>query len=136
MAKRVKLMPVEEFLRVMQREWAPVHLVAGLIPAFLQRIPDAKLHAIVASGTRLPGLAYSDDLIPSGELIGGIDVYRNAPDDPVPLNKDWYAVIRAPDSDAMFLVPGPFRDDEHWLDELPIRVQDAEVLALPRRSGP
>ena len=73
-------------------------------------------------------------LVSSGELIGGIDVYRRDPDDPVELNKDWYAVLRDPGTDAMFLVSGPFRDEEHWLDELSARVRDAEILALPKKS--
>lgn len=133
MAKRVKKMSIGEFNEIQQREWGAVQLVAGAIPEFLRGIPDEKLHSVVASGTRLPGVGYSDHLVPSGELIGGIDVYRNAPDDPVELNKDWYAVLRDPDSDAMVLVSGPFKDDEHWLDELSPRVRDAEILAIPKR---
>jgi hypothetical protein len=133
MTKRIKKMGVDEFEEVIDREWNPVRLDPNATPNFLSGIPDEKVHSIVASGTRLPGVHYSDKLVPSGELIGGIDVYRNAPDDSVKLNKDWYAVLRDPNSDAIFLVSGPIKDDEHWIDQISPRVQESEVLALPRR---
>jgi hypothetical protein len=133
MAKRVKKMPALEFEAVQQRRWAPVRLVSGAIPEFLRAIPKEKLHSVLASGTQLPGVEYSDRLVTSGELIGGIDVYRHAPEDPVELNKDWYAVLRDPRSDAMFLVSGPIKDGDHWLDELSPRVRDAEIVALPKK---
>ena len=135
MAKRAKKMHFDEFEEVMKREWSAVRLDSSAVPEFLNGIPEEKVHSVVASGTQMPGIDYSDDFIPSGELIGGIDVYRHAPDDPVELNKDWYAVLRDPDSDAMFLVSGPFKDDEHWLDEVSPRVRDAEILALPKKPN-
>ncbi len=69
--------------------------------------------------------------IPAGELVGGIDVYRNAYDDPVRLNKDWYAIIQEQGSDAMFLVAGAIKDHEHWLDEISDRLKNAEILGVP-----
>ena len=48
------------------------------------------------------------------------------------LNKDWYAVVAVPEKDAMYLISGPFRDDEHWLDEIPERLKGAEVLGVPK----
>ena len=133
MVKRAKRMHLDEFKEVMKREWSTVRLDPGSVPEFLNGIPEKKLHSVVASGTQLPGIDYSDRYLSSAELIGGIDVYRYAPDDPVELNKDWYAVLQDPDSDAMFLVSGPFKDDEHWLDEISPRVRDAEILAIPRK---
>ena len=134
MAKRIKKMSVEQFEEVMKREWKPVELVGSAIPDYLKGIPEDVLHSVVVSGTNISGLEYSDKLIPSGQLIGGIDVYRNAPDAPVELNKDWYAVVKVPESDTMLMISGPIEDDDHWLDELPERLQNIEVLGVPKIS--
>jgi len=97
-------MPDKEFVEVMKREWGFTELAEGSIPTWLQGIPPEKLARVMASGTQMPGVPYSTDTVPSGQLIGGIDVYRNAPDDPVDYNKDWYAVIKYPGSDGMLLI--------------------------------
>lgn len=135
MTKRFKKMEVDEFEEVMEREWATVRLDPDAIPNFLSGIPEKKVHSIVASGTKLPGVYYSDEVVSSGVLIGGIDVYRNAPDDPVELNKDWYAVLRVPNNDAILMISGPIKDSAHWLDEVSTRVRDAEILALPKKQA-
>lgn len=136
MAKRVKKkMPFKQFERIGQREWRPVKVVGDAIPDFLQGIPRDRIHTIVASGTLGPGLEYCGEAVPSGRLVGGIDVYRNAPDDPVELNKDWYAVIRIVDTDTMLLVEGPIKDEEHWIDEIPHRLQGIEILGLPKSQS-
>jgi len=87
---RLKKMPIAQFEQVMERNWAPIQLTGDAKPDWLRAIPDPVLHRVLASGTKMPGFSYSSVLVPSGELIGGIDVYRDAPDDPVMLNKDWY----------------------------------------------
>jgi hypothetical protein len=61
-------------------------------------------------------------------LVGGIDVYRHAPDDPKPLNKDWYAVIDLPEDREHLLVDGPQRDHEHWIDRVPPRLAPKKIL--------
>jgi len=94
------------------------------------------LHSIFASGTIYSASAFSSLSIPSANLIGGIDVYRKSPDDPVDLNKDWYAVISVPNDDSMFLVVGPYKDSEHWLNEIPGRLQGAEILGVPSPLKP
>ncbi len=66
--------------------------------------------------------------------MGGLDVYRRAPDDPYEPNKDWYAVIAIPESNGMLLVQGPIADSEHWLNQIPKRLEGAEVLAVPPRD--
>ena len=102
MTKRVKKVSRELFEQIQAREWRPVQLEGDFIPPVLRGIPLEKIYSIVASGTLEPGLAYSDEVIPSGVLVGGIDVYRNAPDDPVNLNKDWYAVVSVPETDTIY----------------------------------
>ena len=120
----------------MKRDRTPVSLAGAALPEWMLGIPQDMLYSVVGSGTMFRGAAYSGGrAIPSGELIGGIDAYRLAPDDPVELNKDWYAVIRHPDNDNMLLVDGPFQDDEHWIDELPQRLKGIEVLAVPKKPN-
>ncbi len=114
----------------MNLNWAPVQITGPDIPNFLSGIPKDTVHSIYASGTHLPGLSYSDESIPSGSLIGGIEVYRNAPDDPFDLNKDWYAVVTLPETDSMLLVVGPNKDAEHWLNEIPERLKGAAILGV------
>ncbi len=128
---RVKRMPQVQFQEVMKREWVPVQLTGAAIPEFLHGLPNELLHSVYASGIHYSGLANANTLIPSGVLIGGIDVYRNAPDDPADLNKDWYRVIVMPEDDSMFLVTGPHKDQEHWLDEIPERLKGVEILGVP-----
>lgn len=133
MAKRVKKMPLEQFEAVRRRDWVPVGLAGAAVPEWLQGIPLETIHCIAGSGTLYRRMSYSGGAaIMGGDLIGGIDVYRYAPDDPVELNKDWYAVLIDPDDDTMLLIDGPIRDDEHWIDELPQRLKGIEVLAVPK----
>jgi hypothetical protein len=94
-------------------------------------IPDSVLHSIYASGGPFPGLPYTDSDLSAARLVGGIDVYRNAPDDPVAFNKDWYAVLALSDTDSMLFVRGPIYDTDHWLDQIPDRLENVEVLAVP-----
>jgi hypothetical protein len=124
-------MPVDQFEDVMDRSWAPVKLEGEAIPDWLSGIPSTLIHSVYASGTRPPGLSYSDSTISSAELLGTIEVYRNAPDDPVDLNRDWYPIIRFSSSDTMLLVRGPISDSDHWLDSIPDSLSDAEILAVP-----
>jgi hypothetical protein len=131
---RIKRMPEEQFIDVLKRNWLPVQLIEDAIPTWLRNIPKDTLHSVYASGGGGIPTNYSGGAIPSGVLIGGIDVYRNAPDDPVELNKDWYPVFSATDTDAIFLVAGPIRDVEHWLNEIPSQLNNAEILAVPPAS--
>jgi hypothetical protein len=111
-------MPRTEFSAVQDRDWTPVELAGEAVPRFLSRIPRNVAHRFLASGQH--------NYATEGALIGGIDVYRHAPDDPVAFNKDWYAV-RA-NGNAALRVEGPFKDREHWLDEVPERYEGIEVL--------
>lgn len=113
-----------EFGAVQDRNWTPVELVGEAVPTFLSNMPRHKAFRFLASG--------ESNIEAEGALVGGIDVYRHAPDDPVALNKDWYAVRAA--ADGILHVHGPIRDSEHWLNEVPERYNGVEVLggAEPR----
>ena len=122
---RAKIMRNNEFSAVRERNWTPVELVGDAVPAFLSGIPRDVAFKFLASGE-------SNNAV-EGALVGGIDVYRRAPDDPVALNKDWYAVRAG--ADACLRVDGPIKDREHWLDEVPERYRGIEVLGI-RSPGP
>src|SRR6185503_17756654 len=106
-------MPRDQFEEVLQRRWTPVELVGDALPGFARAIPERVRYRILASGEAHANIPYGSESVPSARLIGGIDVYRHAPDDPVPLNKDWYAVLTASGETRILLVDGPFKDDEH-----------------------
>jgi hypothetical protein len=124
---------------------------AWLARCALASLPNVALALPLAIGAILSGFRWSEErpadhfrFLASGEsnidtegaLVGGIDVYRYAPDDPVALNKDWYAVHAA--SDGVLRVHGPIRNAEHWLNEVPARYKGIEVLggAEPDTSRP
>lgn len=128
---RIKRIPRDQFSEIQNRNWSIVKLEDDTIPEIFKGIPESLLYSVYASGGPFPGVLYSDSLISSANLIGGIDVFRKAPDDPVELNKDWYPLISFSDTDTMFLVHGPISDSEHWIDDLPDRFTTAEILAVP-----
>ena len=69
--------------RIGNFSWSPVKLESDAIPDWLQNMPRNVMHSVYASGTSAGGGSdYSDVSIGTGQLIGGIDVYRNAPEDP------------------------------------------------------
>lgn len=110
-------MRMDEFSDIQARNWTPVEFVGDAVPEFLSGVPRHVAFRFLASG---------ENNAADSALVGGIDVYRRAPDDPVALNKDWYAV-RA-NADGVLRVHGPIRDAEHWLDEVPRRYEGIEVL--------
>lgn len=129
---RFKFMPVSEFEGVWKQTWTPLKLLGNKQPAWTQGIPEEKVAHIYASGCPLPSDLPPGIPIPSGDLIGGIDIYRHAePKDGVKFNKDWYAIIRRSNSPQMLLVAGPYKDHEHWCDKLATRLQNVEILGVP-----
>lgn len=121
-------MPKVEFIEVQNRDWTPVELVGDAVPTFLSRVPRHVAFRFLGSGENNNAV--------EGALVGGIDVYRHSPDDPVALNKDWYSVRVG--ADACLRVEGPIKDREHWLDEVPERYRGIEVLGIrhPEPSDP
>lgn len=128
-------MPLIEFEEIMKRDWVPVQLLSDERPTWTQNIPDEIVNSVFASGciNTSSDYDYQSKGVSSGELIGGFDIYRNAPDDPVELNKDWYAVLRCPDDPTMLLVDGPIKDRDHWLNEIPDRLNNVEILGVPKK---
>ncbi|TAK94640.1 MAG: hypothetical protein EPO07_16415 [Verrucomicrobia bacterium] len=132
---KLKFMTVEEFRVVMERNWTPVQFVGDALPSWMQNIPESIMAGVLLSGTGpVSSQSYSSKQIPSGELIGGIDVYRHSPDDPVPFNKDWYAVVKHPGDPTMLIVDGPQKDAEHWLESISERCRELEVFGVPKKN--
>lgn len=131
---KLKLMPVLEFEEVMTLNWSRVRLASEALPSWMKSIPKSVMVETLASGTGVASAQnYSSEQIPSGKLIGGIDVYRHAPDDPVPFNKDWYAIVVHPDDPTMLLVDGPQKDAEHWLESIAERCEGIQILGVPKK---
>lgn len=126
MPKR-KYIKTKDFKAVFAEDWAPVVLEGEAMPGFARAIPGAKRCCIIASGQDLATQPYSSRLVPSGQLVGGIDIYRHDPRDREPLNKEWYAVVATGDPNEL-VVDGPYRDSEHWLPEVPSRYEGAKIV--------
>lgn len=132
---KLKFMPAAEFEAVMKRNWVPVRLMGTALPAWMENIPESVMAETLASGNGSTLLQpYTSEQISSGLLIGGMDVYRHSPDDPVPFNKDWYAVVAHPDDPTMLLVDGPQKDAEHWLESIAERCAGLEILGVPKKK--
>lgn len=121
---RFKTMANGEFKEVQDRDWTPVELVGDAVPGFLTGIPRDVAFRFLASG--------ESSAAADGAVIGGIDVYRRAPDDRVALNKDWYAVHAS--AGGSLRIRGPIKDAEHWLDRVPRRYDGIEVLGRRREE--
>ena len=131
---RSKIMSIDEFRGILERNWIPVELIGEARPSWMHNIPENIIHSVYASGSGISIPRPNIYPLPAGDLIGGIDIYRNAPNDPVKFNKDWYAVITDSEHDDMLLVCGPYRDNEHWIDEIPERLKGAEIFIVPPRN--
>ena len=130
--KRNKKMPLTQYEHVLDRKWTPVQLLGKSRIEWMKNIPSHLVDSVYASGSCTSTMNYTGDYpLPSGDIIGGMDVYRTAKDDPVELNKDWYAVIVDKENDNMLLVCGPIKDDEHWIDEIPERLKGATIYDVP-----
>lgn len=112
----------------MERHWTPVELRDESLPDFARSNPENTLYRFLASGEANNASPYSSRTVPSGRLVGGFDVYRHSPDDPVRLDKDWYAVIDPGQNSDTLLVDGPIKDHEHWLNEVPERFDGVQLL--------
>ena len=112
-------MSFDEFERISELEWLRVK-VEGTPPfSWMANFPADLGYEVYASGSNQPNATHSSPLIPSGQVIGGIDVYRKYPDDPVNYNKDCYAVILDPNNEEWLYIKGPVKDYQHWTDDLP-----------------
>jgi len=132
--KRFKQLSLNQFQEVLKLNWKPVKLTGSTIPSFLTSAPDGLIHSIYASGTVISEHLYGEPFI-LGNHIGGIEGYRNAPDDPVNLNKDVYAIFANTADDLKLLVLGPLKDKEHWTNEIPDRLAGVDVLLPPDSSN-
>jgi len=117
--KRIKKISEEQFKEIQKRKWAPVVVLKNKIPELLKNIPNDIYEFALASGSLDPDYDYENDYSDGNKIVGGIDVFRNAPDDPVNYNKDHYTVLEHNTTDGMLLVKGPDKETGHWLDDLP-----------------
>lgn len=126
---RNKMMLKDEFEPICRYEWEPLELVGNSKPNFIRGIPNHVLHLVIASGTRGAGFDYSSEEISHGKRMGGLEVFRYSPDDPVELNKDCYLVFTDPNKVDGYVVVGPNKDSEHWIDRVPFRFRGIKRLS-------
>lgn len=126
--QRPKLIRRKDFEAVLAENYRPIVLEGDARPEFARGIPQAR---IIGSGEELfMAPPYPNPRIRGARLIGGIDVWREVTDDPVPWNKDWYAVVESPSDPEYLYAIGPQKDHEHWSKEIPARYQGIKVVVL------
>ena len=129
-AHRIKKAPEEFYKDALSLDYKPVKLSPDAYPNFLKSMPPERLNSMYMSGPY-----ESEETYCGKTLIGGMDVYRNAPDDPVKYKKDWYAIFKDPQDARMLLFKGPIKIfDEHWIDELPHRLKNVQIYYVPAKT--
>ncbi|MBZ0300415.1 MAG: hypothetical protein K8J31_11760 [Anaerolineae bacterium] len=111
---RNKFMSYEEFTGVQQHNWSSVRLSDNARPTWMKNISS---EVVLARGSSASGFPCYDPIRGSGMVIGSMDCYRPAPDDPVDYNKDFYLVVSGTNASGL-AVAGPFRDSEHWTNTI------------------
>ena len=129
---RRKTIRTSDFLPVFAEEWRPVILEGDAMPPFARSVPEALLCCTIASGQ--DSIATPSRLVRSGYRVGGVEIYRHSPDDPVPLNMDRYTIVTTGDPETL-AVDGPFKDGEHWVTEIPARYQGIKVIGSRDDTG-
>jgi len=124
---RTKKVPREPFDELGSVYSEPVQFTPETIPACLSRIPPDILCSVYGSVSPSQATPYYDCDNRIGDLIGGVDVYRYSPDDPVPLNRDWYPLVQLDDDSCCYLLDGPKKPPDHWLEEIPGRLKGARI---------
>lgn len=120
-----------EFERIAERNWVPLQLAGDTKPDWMANIPTEITPRVMASGCFIdPRIVECEGITYSG-VIGGLDIFRCDHKDlekGYPINKDHYIIVIDPQNENTLLVHGPFRDNEHWLRNLPNLPDNIEVL--------
>lgn len=122
MALRTKYMVKKEFDEVARREWVPVVLAGEGRPTWMRGIPHEKVELVLASGTYIDPRVIEEYGMTFKGTAGGIDIYRyDQHDEPkgYSINKDHYILVLDEENDDALLVYGPYKDNEHWISQLP-----------------
>jgi len=126
-----KIISREKFAKIIKKyKWAPVKLPREHCPTIFKNIPKEKIVIVAASGDftePIEEVLHEQNI--SG-VVGGIDVVRWDKNDVKigkPFNKDHYIVLET-ESDDILIIEGPLKDNEHWLSEIPVRLEKAKIL--------
>ena len=83
----------------------------------------------------LAPLPYRSRLINDGSRVGGMYVFRHAPEDPMAFNRDDYSILVSGAEADILWIDGPYRHPtEHWTNDVPAHLQGTEVIGVPRRQ--
>jgi len=132
-----KYITEEEFRPIMQKKWLPVELLYDTLPCWMKKVPESQRCHVYASGSSV-GISSKQF---EGYEVGGFDVFRDARNHPehtryqVNWNKDHYVVIRDPEKNDMLLMYGPIKDHEHWINKIPERLKNVEILTFDRKGS-
>lgn len=116
---------------ILNQNWVRYEIVNHSLFPGLDSIPSGVVAHVYFSGSFSANAPYSSSAVSSATLIGGAEIFRNSPDDPVKYNKDTYAIVMIPGSGYIY-VDGPFKDHEHWIDEIPNRFAGTQIYTASR----
>lgn len=131
---RIKKVPREVFDEIASLRWEPVQFTPETMPECLSDIPSKVLCCAFGSISPSQATPYPKCGLLIGDLIGGVDVYRYSPEDPVPLNRDWYALVKPYDDSRYYLLDGPRKPHNHWLEKIPATLRNARIWAVPKKT--
>jgi len=127
---RPKSITEAEFRPLKERNWRPVELAYNALPTWMKAIPERQRVHVYGSGSPLGeyGEQYQET------VMGGLDVFRDSRNhqEGVNWNIDHYVIIRDTVNGGALLMYGPFRDHEHWINEIPKRLKNVEILTFDR----
>ena len=99
------------------------------LPECVKRFPLNKVSFIATSGSVSP------QRTEHGNEGAGIDIFRIAEEkDGVRYNKDHFPIVEDTKTGEKVLL-GPIPDNEHWIDEIPDRFDDLDVVRMRKRSS-
>ncbi len=111
---------------ILNQNWVRYEIVNEPLFPGLASIPSGVVAHVYFSGSWSSNAPYSSSAVKSGTLIGGAEIFRYSPDDPVNYNKDSYAIVQIPGSGYVY-VDGPFKDHEHWINDIPGRFVGTQI---------
>lgn len=114
---RLKAVQVSEVSDLLRGWDVPVYFEEDSLPSALGGIPNELRYGFIASGELMAPSSFESRRLGHSTRVGGIYVFRHAPDDPKPFNRDDYSLLPSQRHPEQLWLDGPYHHPtEHWAD--------------------